>query len=1206
MAIKYEKLNQIDHVLKRPDVYIGSTRSRNTEEFVVTNGFKIEKRIINVSPAILRIFIEPLSNAVDNFARSKQKGIKATKIEINIDEKTGETTFWNDGDIIPITIHPTEKCYNHSLIFGQLLTSSNYDDNEDRIDISGKNGIGIKATGIFSKKITVEGVDPVNKKHFIQTWMNNLKETKEPNVTNSNLKNGYTKVSYIPDFTQFGLTEYTPEIISLYKRYIVDVAMLTKLNVVFNGEEIPVKNLLDYAKLYSKNENEKNEYLNIKTENCDVVVTTSQEFEAISFANGIFTPLGGTHVDAWSEALFRPLVEKLNKPKKPQINITDVKKFFRLFVVASVNKPSFDSQSKLKLESPTVVAEVKKIHILALSKWSVMEMIEDVIRMKEMIVLKKIERGKNFKKIEGLSPANNEGGKFGRECILAIVEGDSAKTYASLGLKEGVLGKQGRDWIGIYPIRGKILNTRNATASSISKNTVICEIIQALGLKQGLDYMDEENFNKLRYGKLLIITDADVDGFHISGLIQNFFHSLFPSLLKRKESFIISMQTPIVRVFTDNQDILFYDERDYKKYAEGVGTNKKINCKYYKGLGASNKKDVIETFGRKVIRFYENEHDGNTFTKVFHKKFADQRKEWLEKYDPNNIILEWSRGNDPEIKDLSHGDFINTEMIKFSISDCARSIPNLIDGFKEGHRKVLFGCFKRKLKNTGKVIKVAQLAGSVADISAYHHGEQNLHKTIIHMASHYVGCNNIPILYRDGQFGSRAEGGKDAADARYISTKLDKLTRLIFRVEDEPLLSYKEDDGRRVEPEFYVPIIPMICVNGCITGIGTGWSSNIPCYNPLDLIECIRIWLEKENNGVSNILTNDDDIVISAFPDIKPWYRGFKGEIKLVTEGKYITYGKIEKSDGDESEEKKRRKNSCRVVELPIGTWINDFEDQLATFKEEKIIKDYKNHSDPDNADFTVIEDDEGIKCDLTNLKLTSFINTNNMVLFDANGKLKKYSNVDMIIDEYCKVRFEFYIKRKKYNLLRIEKEIKQLQNKKRFLEEVRDETIKLFTEVKNGSKITREYVKTIEIIQILNERKYEKESDFVIEYDNEKNDENENEENENEENEEKETTKKSSHGYEYLLRLQINSITKEKIDKLTNEIIIKQNEKDKLKSTSEKQIWLNELDELLKAYPSFEKDLENENVLGTKIKDEKNVKNGNGNGKKKTIRRKN
>jgi DNA topoisomerase-2 len=168
---KYQRKNHIDHVRDRPENYVGSTVFRNSEEFVVVDNLNhIEKKSVKICPAIIRIFIEPLSNTVDNLARSKKSKVKMNKICIDIDEKTGETSFWNDGEFIPIEIHEEEKCYNHTLIFGTLLTGSNYDDNnDDRIDISGKNGIGIKAVNILSKKFTIEGVDPINKKYFKQT-----------------------------------------------------------------------------------------------------------------------------------------------------------------------------------------------------------------------------------------------------------------------------------------------------------------------------------------------------------------------------------------------------------------------------------------------------------------------------------------------------------------------------------------------------------------------------------------------------------------------------------------------------------------------------------------------------------------------------------------------------------------------------------------------------------------------------------------------------------------------------------------------------------------------------------------------------------------------------------------------------------------------------------------------------------------------------
>ena len=344
---KYVKKDPISHILDRPDMYTGSIRTRKIDDYVVVDDeFHIQKKSVDVSPAIQRIFIEPLSNVIDNVARSKQNKNKVSKISVDIDEKTGETTFWNDGDVIPIELHEEEKCYNHTLIFGHLMTSSNYDDNEEREDISGRNGYGIKICNVFSKKFTVEGVDPNTKKKLIQVWENNMRETDGPKIIESKSSKGYTKITYIPDFSKFGLEGYTDDILCLYRRFIVDMAMITKVPVFLNGNEIPVHTLEDYAKLYSNS----TETIFIKSSDCEVVVTPSDnDFQCISFASGICTPLGGTHVDSWTEAIFRPIVDKLNKPKKPQINIGEVKKYFKLFVVATVKNPVFDSQSKTKL-----------------------------------------------------------------------------------------------------------------------------------------------------------------------------------------------------------------------------------------------------------------------------------------------------------------------------------------------------------------------------------------------------------------------------------------------------------------------------------------------------------------------------------------------------------------------------------------------------------------------------------------------------------------------------------------------------------------------------------------------------------------------------------------------------------------------------------------------------------------------------------------
>ncbi len=1016
---QYQKKDPIEHCLERYDMYVGSTRMRNVKTYVAEldddNHYCICQATIKTSPAILRIFVEAISNAIDNAERSRHTQTPCSKIKVCIDEITGETSVWNDGDIVPIEKNETEGCYNHSLIFGQLLTGSNLDDSVDR-DISGRNGIGIKLTNIFSLSFTVEGFDPTNKKKFKQTWTNNMRDTCKPKVrTCKNLK-GYTKVSWVPDFKQFNIKKYSPDIVKLYTRYVIDAAMVSNVSVYLNDKLIPVKNISQYAALYGNPTNEK---LVIKTKTSTVVVTPSTSgHEIISFVNGVYTRLGGQHVDAWSEAIFRPIVEKFNKKGKkgkiPKINIADVKQFFRLIIVVRVIRPEFDGQEKNKLESPVVMTEVTNSQINSIFKWSVIDKIEEIIRDKEMIILKKTERKRRNVKIDGLDPANNAGGKFATDCSLFVCEGLSAKTYVVAGINTGVYGKSGRDWFGILPITGKVLNVRNAPPTSIASNNVISSFIQATGLRHGMDYTIEDNFKTLRYGRIIMIADADVDGIHIEGLIMNVIHALFPTILNRSQPYLVSMKTPIVRVFTSKRkDLLFYDENRFNQYlAEQQG---KLNVKYYKGLGTTREEDVPDTFGLKMVEYKTDENAYDNMNKVFNKKHADKRKIWLGEYNPANNVS--SLDDKDAVSEASLSEFLNNEMIKFSHADCARSIPSGVDGLKESQRKILYAVRKRNLKFTGKSLKVAQLSGYTAEHSNYHHGEQNLQDTIVGMASGYTGSNNIPLLYPDGGFGTRLEGGKDAASARYIYTKLEGLTSYIFRVEDDPLLVQVNDDGDKVQPEYYMPIIPMILVNGCAAGIGTGWSCTVPCFNPIDIIKCITVWLEHEK----------DPLRITKIPNITPWYRGFKGEILSKNNGRFTTTGVVETP----------KKNTKIITELPIGFWTNKFKDYCIDLVSNKQIKSFKNYSTTQHVHFSIKEHSDGLSCNVDNLKLKTYLSTTNMVLFDENNKLKKYKNTNEIIDDFCTTRLRFYQLRKQHQVRALKIEIKYLTTKKRFIQDI-------------------------------------------------------------------------------------------------------------------------------------------------------------------------
>lgn len=1127
----YTKKDPIEHILLRSSMYVGSKTLKTYEDFIAefdseSEEYRIFKKYVTASPAILRIFIEVLSNAVDNVERSRKAKIPCTAIKVNINKETGETTVWNDGDIIPIEMHPEEKMYNHTLIFGHLLTGSNYDDNEER-EISGLNGLGAKLSNVFSTKFVVKGLDPNNKKTFDQTWTNNMKSPENPIVKSSTLKKGYTEVKYFPDFKQFDLEGYTDDIIGLYLKYVIDAAMLTKIKVYFNNDLINVNNLLTYSKLYSntENKNEEDERLNIKYENVEVVLTRSKDFQHISFTNGIYNRLGGQHVDSVCEALFRPLVEKFTKKDKPSLKITDIKQFFKVFVNCKVVNPEFDSQNKEKLEAPKVKFEVKPADIKKLLKWSVIEEIEDMLKAKEMVVLKKTEKKKKgYVKIEGYDAANNAGTKFSHECSLILCEGLSAKTYAVAGISKGIGEKSGRNWFGIMPLRGKCLNVRNSAPTMIAKNAVITDLIQALGIKVDTDYTDDKNFKTLNYGKVILLTDADVDGLHISGLLMNFFHFLYPSLLKRKEPYIVSMATPIVRVFNPKGDLLFYDENKFKEFQNKQ--TKSFKSKYYKGLGTTKVEDVPDTFGAKMIEYNTDDIVNTSMEKVFHKKFSDDRKNWLEKYDPNPTFSLDDFGN---IVNMNISDFLNNEVIKFSHSDCKRSIPSLFDGLKESQRKVLYAVKKRKLTYNKQSLKVAQLGGYVAEHTNYHHGEQNLYDTIIKLAQEFPGSNNIPLLYRDGAFGTRLSGGKDAASPRYIFTKMETLTPLLFREEDDVLYEYVVDDGDIVEPKFYLPIIPMILVNGAL-GIGTGWSSSIPSFNPLDIVECVKIWLENDGEIILNDPDDEEEKAsFSLLPELVPWYRGNTGKIEK-DDNKFVSYGTIEKND-----------SKVKVTELPIGMWIDKFKEMCEDWLVDKKIKNMKNNSSYNKVDFTITESEDGFSCNLNNLKLYSYLHTTNMVLFNEKEQIKKYT-LETIIDDFCKMRYLYYTKRKNYIISKIEKELKFMSNKERFIKEIIDKKLNIMN------------VEEDKVIKELEKRGYDK--DFK------------------DDNEDSESGSKN--GYEYLLRLQVRTFTSNKVKELNDDIKSLEIKLENVKNTTEKQMWLNDLEEFEAEYAKWLKLMEN------------------------------
>jgi DNA topoisomerase II len=391
--------------------------------------------------------------------------------------------------------------------------------------------------------------------------------------------------------------------------------------------------------------------------------------------------------------------------------------------------------------------------------------------------------------IPKLDDANDAGGRNSDTCTLILTEGDSAKTLAISGLSV-----VGRDRFGVFPLRGKLLNVREASAAQITGNAEIQNIKQILGLQHGKVYTDAKS---LRYGHLMIMTDQDHDGSHIKGLIMNFLHTFYPSLLKIP-NFLVEFITPIIKATKGRESVSFFTLPEYETWRERVGNQRGWKIKYYKGLGTSTSAEAKEYFARigshRKQFEWRGDEDGEALEMAFSKKKVEERKEWLRSFVPGTYL-------DHSADRISYADFVHKELILFSRADLERSIPSVVDGLKPGQRKILYACFKRNLKND---IKVAQLAGYVAEHSAYHHGEQSLAGTILGLAQDFVGSNNINLLVPQGQFGTRLQGGKDAASARYIFTRLAPLTRHLFNEADDALLSYLNEEGQTIEPEWCV------------------------------------------------------------------------------------------------------------------------------------------------------------------------------------------------------------------------------------------------------------------------------------------------------------------------------------------------------------------------------------------------------------------
>ena len=1117
------------HILDNPDTYIGSVETVDTDMWIMYEASdKIVEKTIRYVPGLFKLFDEGIVNCRDHVIRMQSKvdasvpnSLPVTYIDIAIQED-GTIIMINDGNGIDVVQHPEYKTWVPELIFGHLRTSTNYNKEEKKI-VGGKNGFGFKLVLIWSTQGSIETVDHIRGLKYVQDFNNNLDTICPPKITKASKTKPYTKITFKPDYHRLGLEgvkPLSPDMISLLKKRVYDISAVTDktIKVKYNSSIIPTKNFEQYINLYIGDKTTSPRVYEAVNERWEyaVAITPTNEFIQVSFVNGIYTSKGGKHVEYILNQITRKLTEFIEKKKKIKVNPNSIKEQLILFLRCDIENPSFDSQTKDFMNTPMAKfgssCVVSDKFIEKVAKMGVMDAACAITQVKEDKAVKKVEgtKSKTIRGIPKLDDANWAGTDKSKHCMIIFCEGDSAKT----GIISG-LSSEDRNIIGVYPLKGKLMNVRGEPMKKVFENKEIAEITKILGLEIKKEYKTIEDVDKcLRYSKVVFATDQDLDGTHIKGLCTNLFQYSWASLT-RISGFIGFMNTPILKAKKGTQELKFYNDGEYERWKNETDT-KGWTIKYYKGLGTSTKTEFREYFQEK--KFVGFEHTGpasdDAIDMVFNKKRVNDRKTWLETVYNRHSFADTSKPT------ITYEDFVNQELIHFSKYDCDRSIPNLVDGLKTSLRKILYSAFKKRLTTE---FKVAQFSGYVAENSLYHHGEESLNKAIIGMAQNFVGTNNINLLYPSGQFGSRIKGGQDSSSPRYLFTRLERIARCIFPEQDDNILTYLSDDGISVEPQFYVPIIPMALVNGT-KGIGTGFSTEIMCYNPRDIIAYLR----------NKLLGLQDKI------DFIPFYDGFTGTTERVSDSKFVFKGRYEKIDA----------NKIRVTELPVGFWTDSFKELLCDLKNDKdaegkkitpIVNDvFENYTDT-TIEFVIsfskgkLDELEASAGDYgcngleKTLKLYCTGSTTNMNLFNENDKLTKYDTVEEIIDDYYTIRLEYYDDRKEHMIDALEQQIMVLSNKAKYIMEVLDGTIDLRKKKKQ------------EIVDMLVEKDYD-----MLDNDTE---------------------------FKYLIRMPMDSVSEENVEKLVNEHEAKLDELERIKSTTIEQMWLSELDILENEYREYQKD---------------------------------
>ena len=998
-ASSYSKLSPIEHVLTRPVMYVGSVERVTRRDWCLQEQTaSIVKTDTPVS--VLHLFKEVVSNVGDNAVHSVEQGIDPGKCTIKIEG--ARITVSNEGLSIPIEKN-AEGILIPISIFSEMLSGSSLGETRTA---GGAHGIGIKAVGILSNHYSVRILNPVQRRSFFCTWKNNLKDTTGPEIKRYNGTESLVEVSYVIDHKRFNYKErtfsYSDLDISMFKWVAACLSFTAQIPVHFNREVLQY-DLLSYARLYTT---EETDYFTIEKDNVRcIVLDTPQKGKQIGFCNHIINSSGGVHVAAPLKLIKQYLVDRRKSKKSngqedkdQKISLVSLKPHITVITsITGIENPEFGGgQTKTSMTAPKVTVTCSDKLLSKVNKWGLIKQLDVKIFAKLGVIPEMRRKGKYMESTTGDDATLID--QLPQDCRLRFFEGESAEGYGAI-LLDYVEG--GRKLYGDFVMRGKLLNVLKASDEKIRKNREINEMVARLGLKMGADYSLASARKALRYGGAIIMADADEDGNHIRALLITFFHRFFPALLEM--GFVVDYMTPYLRATKGSQYKPFYFEKQYNDW-KAVNNLKGWQIAYYKGLGRSQAPEIkLDYQNKKEVTMIYDEHAAEKLALVMGagEEATDLRKAWMKEYSPNTSMTIG--------KQLNISSFLDYFMRNYSHSTLKRNMNTLADGLTHVVRKIVYGAFHvfGRSCTSKKLERVTDFAGKVGEITKYHHGI-SIQGSVTHLAQDFPGTNNLPLLIGKGRFGTIEKGGKHAAEPRYVEVVASPLLPLIFRPDDDKLLTLAESEGLKVEPEFYLPIVPLALINGC-NSVCTGWKTDIPNYNPLELIDALL-----------------HRLVGRRFREPVPWYRGYRGTILL--EGNTLISRGIVKWKSD---------NSYVLTCLPVGVWNNSYKEKLMKWVLEDKIEGYVPDCTATKTWFSVTgwKSEDGARPTLKEIKAETRENLTNLTLLGTDGLPIEYYNVKAILEDFYQFRLPFFDKRREVIVAELHSKLALMKERKMYID---------------------------------------------------------------------------------------------------------------------------------------------------------------------------